>query len=223
MGIFRGPNIVREGLILNLDASSLRSYPGSGTVWTDLGPNNLSFSLINGTSYNSSNKGVMYFDTTDDYATASAHSSFAFGTGDFTIDAWVKPTQLSNTYTHILALPQQDTFALKINVNGGEVYFYSTGFTTYGSTNGWTVTQDQWNHVVLVRSSSVAYAYLNGVSKGSKSGFSNSFSSQTINIHNGWGSEYAEMYLGPLKVYNTALSSDQVLQNYNAHKERFGL
>jgi hypothetical protein len=39
MGFFRGPNIVRDGLVLALDAASPRSYPGSGTTWYDLSGN----------------------------------------------------------------------------------------------------------------------------------------------------------------------------------------
>ena len=34
-----GPKIVRDGLILCLDAADRKSYPGSGTVWYDLSPN----------------------------------------------------------------------------------------------------------------------------------------------------------------------------------------
>ena len=36
MGGFSGPNIVTDGLITHLDPRSKKSYPGSGTAWTDL-------------------------------------------------------------------------------------------------------------------------------------------------------------------------------------------
>ena len=45
MGFHRGPNIVRDGLVLALDAASYRSYPGSGTTWYDLSGNNFDFTL----------------------------------------------------------------------------------------------------------------------------------------------------------------------------------
>ena len=123
----------------------------------------------------------------------------------------------------MLALPDQGTFALKAEVNTGNIYFYSPTFTTYGSTSGWTIVQNTWNHVVLVRASSVAYAYLNGESKGTVSGFSNNFSAQVLNIHNGWPGEFAEAYMGPIKMYNRALSSQEVFLNFEAHRSRFGL
>jgi hypothetical protein len=225
MGFYRGPQIVRDGLVLALDAGSPNSHSGSPTsyYWRDLSPTGTQLILVNGAAYNASNQGVIYFDTADDYAVTDANSAYAFGTRDFTIEAWVKPTQLSNQYHHILALPQQDTFALKAEINTGNIYFYSPSFTTSGSTSGWTLTENAWNHVVLTRASSTAYAYLNGVSKGSKAGFTNNFTSQILNIHNGWPGEFTEMYFGPVRIYNIGLTSDQVLQNYNAQRSRFNL
>lgn len=223
MALHHNPRVVTSGLILALDAADTNSYPGSGTAWYDLSPSSLGATLTNGAAYSSNNSGVIYFDTTDDYAAIASSNAFAFGTGDFALDVWIYPTQLSNTYTHMLALPDQNTFALKANVNDGQIYFYSSAFTTYGSTSGWTLVQNAWNHVVFVRASSVAYAYLNGEAKGSKSGFTNSFSAQVLNIHNGYGSEFAEAYMGPIKIYNRALSPAEILQNFNASKGRFGL
>ena len=217
------PKVSSDGLVLALDMGNPKSYPGSGTSWYDLSPSSLGATLTNGAAYSSNNSGVAYFDTTDDYAAIASSNAFAFGTGDFALDVWIYPTQLSNTYTHMLALPEQNTFALKAEVNTGNIYFYSSAFTTYGSTSGWTLTQNAWNHVVLVRASSVAYAYLNGEAKGSKSGFTNSFSAQVLNIHNGYGSEFAEAYMGPIKIYNRALSATEVFLNFEAHRSRFGL
>jgi hypothetical protein len=40
MAITRGPKIVRNGLVLALDAADKNSYPGTGTTWNDLSGNN---------------------------------------------------------------------------------------------------------------------------------------------------------------------------------------
>ena len=168
-------------------------------------------------------KGYIDFDGTDDYATAPSSADFAFGTGNFTLECWVYPIDISTTYPHMIALPFQGTFALKAEVGTGNIYFYSSSFTTYGSTSGWTLTLNTWNHVMLTRVSNVAYAYLNGVSKGSKSGFNNSFSSQVLNIHNGHPGEFTRMLMGAARIYNRGLSQAEITQNYNAQKNRFGL
>jgi hypothetical protein len=53
MGTFTGPNIVTDGLVLSLDAASARSYPGSGSTWSDLSGNNFDFTIdASGFTYN---------------------------------------------------------------------------------------------------------------------------------------------------------------------------
>ena len=59
-------NIVTNGLILNLDAGNYKSYPGTGTIWTDL-TSTYAGTLTNGPIYNSSNAGSIVFDGTNDY------------------------------------------------------------------------------------------------------------------------------------------------------------
>lgn len=61
------PNIVQNGLVLNLDAGYLPSYPQSGTSWYDLGPTGVTTSLINGPTFNSNNGGAVVLDGIDDY------------------------------------------------------------------------------------------------------------------------------------------------------------
>ena len=216
------PNIVVDGLVLNLDAGNISSYPGTGTTWTDLSSSPTNATLVNGVTYNSSNEGHLLFDGTNDYATVSSSSKFAFGTGDFTLETWIYPQSFSN-YLHMIALPDQNTFALKANVSDGQIYYYNPSYTTYGSTSGWTLTLNAWNHVVFKRESSVGYAFLNAVSKGSKTGFTSNFSAQTLNIHNGYGSEFAACKISSVRIYNKALTSNEVNNNFNVTKSRYGL
>ena len=163
------------------------------------------------------------FDGTDDYIVTSNNIPCNFGTGDFTIEVMIYPQSFSS-YTHMVALPSQNTFALKADIGNGIIYYYDPSFTTYGSTSGWTLTLNQWNHVVLVRSGNVAYVYLNGVSKGSKTGFNTNFSStQIVNVGNGGTSEHTPKKINLVKIYNTALTADQVKQNYQQYKTRFNL
>ena len=53
MGIFRGPNIVRDGLVLNLDAKNSKSYGGSGNTWTDLSGNGYNATKQGNATWNS--------------------------------------------------------------------------------------------------------------------------------------------------------------------------
>jgi hypothetical protein len=184
--------------------------------------------LLGNTSINLSNvsfdsNAQIVFDGTDDYIVTTTSIPCNFGTGDFTIEVMIYP-QSFISYTHMVALPDQNTFALKADIGNGIIYYYDPSFTTYGSTSGWTLTLNQWNHVVLVRSGNVAYAYLNGASKGSKTGFNTNLSStQIVNIGNGGTLEHTPKKINLVKIYNTALTADQVQQNYRQYKSRFNL
>jgi hypothetical protein len=57
------PGIVTSGLVLCLDAGNTKSYPGSGTTWTDLSGNGNTGTLVNSPSYSSS--GYFSFDGTN--------------------------------------------------------------------------------------------------------------------------------------------------------------
>ena len=67
MGIAYNTSIVRDGLVLHLDAANRKSYPGTGTVWTDLSGKGNHGTLMNGVGYSEYNKGSLVFDKIDDY------------------------------------------------------------------------------------------------------------------------------------------------------------
>ena len=181
--------------------------------------NNNTINLAN-VSYDSN--GMIQFDGTDDYINVSSSSNYAFGTGAFTIEVMIYPQSFSN-YTHMVALPDQSVFALKANVSDGAIYYYDPSFTTYGSTPGWTLTLNTWNHVVIVRDGTTAYCYLNGVLRGSVAGFTGNFSTQQMRIGWGAGSEFTTKKINVVKIYNKQLSATDVLNNYNNYKKRFGI
>jgi hypothetical protein len=68
MGIAYNPAIIRSNLVLCLDAANPKSYPGSGTTWTDLSGFGNNGTLINGVGYSSDNLGSLSFDGVNDYA-----------------------------------------------------------------------------------------------------------------------------------------------------------
>ena len=61
--------IVKDGLVLWVDAMNDNSYPETGITWTDLSGNNNNATLINGPTFDTANGGSIVFDGTDDRAT----------------------------------------------------------------------------------------------------------------------------------------------------------
>ena len=112
---------------------------------------------------------AIYLDGTGDYAkfqtTGSSNYNFTFGSGDFTIEMWVYP---SNTSTVCVLVGQSDnatigggSFLIRIN---GNVDFYSGG-TAYTCT-GASPSANQWSHIAYVRNGTSLKTYLNGTQAG---------------------------------------------------------
>lgn len=91
-----------------------------------------------------------------------------FGTGDFTIELWVKPTTTPATpWTTILTTGSGQVFEeIRIgqNINGGGtgVLFRNNTNNAHRISNGTTMPINSWNHVALVREGTVMRYYLNG-------------------------------------------------------------
>jgi hypothetical protein len=216
-------SIIQNGLLLNVDVADSVSYPGSGSVLYDLTDYKMNGSIQAGVTYTSGNTGALTFDNSASaYIQFTNHQLFNFGTGDFAFEIWIRPTSFSS-YTHMIAMPDQGTMALKANVSDGQIYFYSPAFSTYGSSSGWTLSLNNWNHVVFTRISNVAYCYLNGILKGKISGFNNSFLPNAPNIGNGWSGEKPTKQISQARIYRRGLVPGEVLNNYYATKGRFGL
>ena len=97
MGLLVKPNnTISNGLVLNLDAANLKSYPGSGTTWTDLSGNSNSGTLTNGPVFNTEAGGQIVFDGLNDAVTTAAIPSTS-GNNSRTVMAWYKSTANRNT------------------------------------------------------------------------------------------------------------------------------
>ena len=82
-----GPSIVTDGLVFYVDAANDKSYPGSGTTWTDLIGGN-DGTLINEPTYDSANGGSIVFDGTNDRVDVSNISTSDFS-GEATLLCWL--------------------------------------------------------------------------------------------------------------------------------------
>jgi len=217
-----GPRIVTDGLVCCLDAADRNSYPGSGTTLYDLSGSGYNASLVNGAAYNTSNGGTIKFDGSNDFANLSIPITFS----QITMMFFVKYNVIGSRWNMIL-----DTFR---NGNVHKFTFHSTGGSTQTNMaiiglNTSTLirsnlTTNQWYCFGATYNGSTFTGYSDGISTNSCS------ATGTINLTNtiGIGARYGgggfqNAYFPSLWVYNRALSADEMLQNYNATKGRFGL
>jgi hypothetical protein len=228
-------NIVRFGLVLDLDAGNPLSYAGAGSTWYDVSGNSFNATLINSPTYSSDNGGVLnWASASSQYATVSMNSTLRVA--NISEEVWV---YLSGTADQIFIGSQYGTssnnsFALWIQ--SGTFYFgVNTGGTFYYTTSSAPST-GTWYHLVHTYNGTTQYLYINGVLTTTfNSSASGNISYDTNNTLLAIGADFngSGYNVGPTgyvngkmpvaRIYNIALSAAQVLQNYNATKGRFGL
>lgn len=233
MSFHYSPRIVQDGLVLYLDAANTKSYPTTGTTWTDLSRSGNNGTLINGPTFNSSNGGSVVFDGSDDYVNIGSSIDFSTYTSGFTIGFWVRVLNTAQTNRYLFSKRRNDGADNQFSVVYG--YVGST-FELYGGASGGASQVIRTNSQILVNNTSWHFlyytvgstttGYLDGIVK-----FTNIYPSLTfvpstnnnlISTFNAAGF-YGNLSLGSMILYNRILSSTEVLQNYNATKSRFGL
>ena len=230
---FTGAPVVDNSLVLWLDAGQTTSYPGTGTTWTDLSGSGTNGTLTSGPTYNASNGGSIVFDGVDDLVTVSDKGNLPV----FTVEAWVNfisvptngqyPAIITNIYT---GSPNVLNFSLGFNgVDGGfawdgkiKIGFYDG---TWRSTDGIIPTTNTWYHLVGTYNGSTLSFYINSVLSYTKSYVGTPSSSGAgIRIGRRWDTaNYINGYIPLVRLYNRALSSAEIVQNYNALQSRYGL
>lgn len=232
MGFYRGPQIIRDGLVLYLDAANIKSYPTTGTTWTDITGNGNNATLVNGPTFSGTNKGSIVFDGVDDSATFSktgADLSITDNaiTCEITLKRTINPVQAlqghigfgSGTGSLSIKNTESAYFLDCYNVNDVRsiVSFHSGTFFT----------NNQYNIIVLSFSilSGVVKTYTNGdyYTTTTLVGGLKSIQNQTLALAAGFGyfRMFGEIY--QVKMYNRVLSDIEIKQNYNANKGRFNL
>jgi hypothetical protein len=218
--------IVTSGLIMNLDAGDTASYPGTGNIWYDLSGNGYNGTLTNGPTYNSSNGGSIVLDGTNDYINGASISSQL--TGDITVEAWIKISTAPSDWVRVIGTGA--------NPSGNRTFglWYATNRTIlwqrYGSANVGIQPNDvlatgNWYNIAATTSGNSHAVYINGVSVGTSTTNSPwAASNESITLGSAVGIHaYLTGNMAVSRIYNRGLSSNEVLQNYNAIKSRFGL
>ncbi len=237
------PKIVTGGLILYLDAANIKSYPGTGTTWNDLGRGAYSGTLVNGPTFSSANGGAIIFDGSNDLCqfVSNLNSLYAqppLAIDNFTIDLWCLPTQTHEIDTEsttgirgtggqkylsraFYEDPPNAGAGVSIGTNGVSVYEHSGGYMPPLLVHQTTISQA--TNIVVVYTSKRPTLYIN--SQFARQGLLSPRTAVYLRASTVGGAEYG--YFGgscyTIRYYNRSLSVAEIAQNFNATRTRFGV
>jgi hypothetical protein len=225
MGIAYNPRIVTNGLVLALDAGNIKSYPGSGTTWTDLSGNGNNGTLINGVGYSGDNLGSLVFDGVNDYVGLGTSTSL------------VPPYVTASLFVYLNSYSTRPHLIGRGDGGAGHFYFVveTSGvfrfYTDVGS--GWSFIQPSnftfptgvWYNIVCTFDGSNANIYGNGslLGTGFRVGQLRQYTAQETVLGRILTQSYLNGNIAQVSIYNRALTEQEIQQNYNATRSRFSI
>lgn len=224
--------VVTNGLVLYYDPSNSSSYPGTGTTINSLAPTNLTGAMSNITYTNP----YFSYNGTSSQITVTDNALLEPDSGNWTMEAWV---YLSNTGAGpktILGkfdpggLAADVSYSMRISTANAYAQI-GDGTGAYVDSISYTLTINTWTQIVYVWTNittKTLQTYINGASIGSVNHTLNSILNTPSNLYIGSynGGEYAQWMngrIGITRLYNSALTTSQVLQNYNTNRGLYGL
>lgn len=228
MAFANGGRIVTDGLVLSLDAGDRNSYSGTGTIWYDLSQNRYiatkagaqspTYPLWNSEGYFTFLSGSL--GTNDSRFVTSTLPAFS----TLSVFAWYKTSNTANSKT--LLRMQNSDFELSVNQSA---LYYAAG-SNYNDINAsianGSSTNGTWHHMGLTYDGNNLKGYFDA------SNVANNTRGSIVNTESGplnigtRNDAFFQHFVGDLSIisiYNKVLSSEEILQNYNAQKSRFNL
>ena len=235
-----GPRIVTDGLVLHLDAGNRKSYPGNGSTWYDLSGQDNHLYWTSPAPVFTTDQNQPVFDTGNISSSLRAVSSTTYnglrtGTQTYSICSFFKPNSL--TYRKMLVSfgPATSTCSgyniHPICINNQNVFGGGAcgGLGTWDVSGGATPTTNKFWYVCTTFDGTTERIYVDGVLDKSASMSTSTPVSSNNKISLGWvrddGANYVmDANICNISIYtNKVLSLQEIQQNYNAIKGRFGL
>ena len=235
MGLSHSPSIVMDGLVLSLDARNLRSYSGSGDTWYDLSSNVNDATKVNSPNYITTAGGGFTFDGIGtNYFNLDSKSSLV-NVNAGTVGGWVRfnnaPTSANYVFISYGGNAASGGFILgylgQDGPNYGICFDYWAGGVYYANTLTYANSAQYTNvniHLMATWSSSQINLYINGnlLNTINVSGTMTTQSTLRISSENN-RTRGVNGTVYNCSIYNRSLSAQEIKQNYNATKKRYGL
>jgi hypothetical protein len=220
--------IVTSGLIMWLDAAERISYPGSGNVWNDISGAGNNCTWSNAPTFTQEAAGTFSFNGSSNFGTFPA-SGFAYsGDASDTMCCWVKTNTLTGN-RDVFGYGSSDSVGKSRNIGmtGSNFWWHLWESHTGAQASG--ASTSRWFNMAFAYYPYGVDIYVNGaflVRGGSTAntvardgGFIGRGVDDDVSVgnENWWNGN-----ISVIQYYNRALSSTEILQNFNALRGRFG-
>ena len=226
MGLSHSPRIVTDGLVLCLDAANKRSYPGTGTTWTDLSKQGNNGTLTNGPTFDSANAGSIVFDGTNDYVEVQGNYHLYSA---LTISCWFKLTNSMSAGVNPSSVGagriwgKGNNLELRFGSNGTLLGDLGASAALISTRTSWSNTV--WYNLVIMLDTATSTSSMYIQSKLDSTGSVSSISGETANMQIGKSASGIDPYMSGkisnFTIYNRVLTPDEIRQNYLATKGRY--
>ena len=229
-----GAPVIDGNLQFYIDAAQTNSYPGSGATWYDISTNQSNVTLFGSPTFSSSVTGgnIKFVPGSTQYGNTSANLG---NMPKWTAEAWVKVNAtLTGQVTSVVTNQYNLSNALNYSIGTNKAptdYNLCVGFFdgAWHNTTGFVPALDTWYQVVGTYDGTSLVQYVNGTANGSAVSYTGTASSGGVTrIARRWDDTTASTNLFPgdiavVRIYNRALTADEVSQNFNAHRRRFNI
>jgi len=232
--VWSPPIVTTSNLILHYDPSNIASYPGSGTTITNLVGGGLNGSMSNITYTNP----YFSFNGSTSQVSIADNALLEPGSGNWTMEVWFYVSSLS-TSAVILGkfdnggLAQNVSYSIRVSTTRNIFAQFSNGQpSTFVNSTGYIISLNNWYQVVYVWNNNGGSGTIQTFINGSLIGTVNHSFVSILNstnplylgsYNNGEYSQYLNGRIGITRLYNNALTTSEVLSNYNADKSKYGL
>jgi hypothetical protein len=232
MGLSHSPSLVMDGLVFSMDAGNSRCYSGSGITVNGL-VGGIGGTLVGGVGYANRNNGSFFCTNAADHINFGNPTVLQGLQINMTLSCWFNQTgnrQYATIYSDYSETTSSKLVSL-LRVDSGYLrYFTTTSGGGHQNINPITVVNGVWYYAAISVSGTISSPVANFFVNGTNYSFSLGSMSSTPFLGNnhcvGGNFHIAECFDGNIsqvQIYNRALSAQEIKQNYNATKKRYGL
>jgi hypothetical protein len=239
MAFHYSPKIVTDGLVLYIDAANKNSVSGTNSIYDISKTQNTvvpykNTSLVNNHLYFEGGGPTGATTSNSDYIYVGGTNSVYCNLSQVTLEAWCNP-DITNPYQYLFSnsrdVAQPGLNGYELLIRNGQVRFQiANNGVVFPTAATYLIPLNQWSHIVGTYDGVYLKIYINGVLMITANSAMGIGIPSTYEMcigrmgYSGSGSYYVyKGYIDISRIYNRALSSSELFENYNAQKTRFGL